>query len=235
MSYRFRKFGTIAVALFFLVSAADRAPDQLAAGEFSVADAYYRQVVMTVLHEGYAEDVRLRMLATSVLGEDLVGFRIRGQEFQVFVLRPKIALSSYVTLRDLKKGDIMPPKSLPLDTADYIKELEASLPRDYRDVPVEKCVAPLNERIARRLLAVWERALRNINPSPPPDERVVLDGGDFHFWVKGEKELAGHVYAPDSKWRSHQLAGIGSELYKFCKSPTAAGAKELERLADELQ
>ena len=176
------------------------------------------------------------MLILSVSSENLIGLRATERDFQIFVLRPTIQLWWYEVLRDMKDGSYKLPQGVPPgDLAAQARDLEASLPQDYRDVPVEKCVAALDKRVANRLIAAWQRVLGRAQPLPAPDERIVLDGAHFHFWVRGDRELAGHVLSPDAAWPSRQLAGLGAEMYMFCNAPTAVGADKLRRLADDVR
>lgn len=234
-----RKLATAVIALFFVVSAV-AVPDQLTTGEFDADDGrpYYREVILTVFREGYANDVRLRMLVTSTAGEWLVGVKAHRQSFQIFALRPKVSLWWYEHLQEMKDGRVEPNPSSPMtpqQRAAYIRDLEASLPRDYRDVPVEHCAQPIDQELARGLIATWERVLSQAHSSPSADEPVVLDGASFHFWVKGQKQVAGHVYAPDPEWPSKRLTAIGADMSQYCREPAAARAVGLRRLVDNLR
>lgn len=219
-----------------LTASAPLNPDQLIVGEFDQADGrdYYRQIVTTVLHEGYSADVRARMLILST-SENLVGVREKGNQFEVFALRPTVDLWLYELLRDMKGGTYMPPQDSAGDLAVQARELEKSLPRDYRDVPINRCVAGVDERTGNSIVVAWARVLGRAQPSPHSDERIVLDGANFHFWVRNGREFAGRVRSPDNAWPSHQLVVVAAEMYKFCNSPTAAGAERLQRLAEDVR
>jgi|GEM_PF-6456501 hypothetical protein len=229
-------FCAAVVASLLLVSAAP-VPDQLTVGEFDQREdqAYYRQVIRTVLHEGYADDVRARMLVTSVSGETLVGVRLRADSFEIFFLRPEVQLFWYDNLQQLKQGTYRGGAAgvSPEQQAAMVKDLESALPRDVRQVRVERCVTSIEERLGQNLIAAWIRVLGRANRSPPTDDRLVLDGASFHFWVRREAILAGHVNSPDARWPSKHLASIGSQMYMYCRKPTVEGVRALEALVHD--
>ncbi len=229
------RIALIALALVVPVDARGT-PDQLTKGEFDEGRPYYRELIQTALSEGYESGVRTRALISSELGEHLIAVRSSGLGFELFVLRPKIALSEYEFLRDLRDGRFDSRLALtPEELALLQKELEATLPRNVRDVPVERCLAQLSERTAASIIAAWMRVLSRAQQDTPVDERLVLDGANFHFWVKEKQEFAGHVYAPNGEWPSGQLSSVSAEMYKFCKSPTRAGELALERRANDVR
>lgn len=228
----------LAIAALFVLVSVGRPPDQLTQGEFDQSQAYYRELLMIALHEGYANNVRARVLITSVLSENLIGVRKVEQGFQIFTLRPEPAIWWYETLRDLKDGTFNrgPNQLSPQQLEATRKDLEATLPRDVRDVLIEKCVAPISRPAADSVIGAWTRVLSRAKETPPPDERdIVLDGANFHFWVGGVQVYAGHVYAPDDGWPSNELAGLGNAMYQLCKSPTPGGERELERFANSVR
>ena len=233
MSVVWRSVITVTALVLFV--SAGGPPDQLAKGEFDQSRPYYRQLIVTAVREGYASDVRARVLITSVLSETLIGVRKVERGFQVFTLRPEIALSLYETLRDIEQGTFN-RGSLQLtrqQLEDTRKDLEATLPRDVRDVPIEKCVAPISERAAASVVGAWTRVLSRASETPPPDDGyIVLDGANFHFWVGGAQEYSGHVYAPRDGWPSKRLAVLGNAMYQLCKARTPNSERDLERLAN---
>jgi len=231
--HRIRKIGAALIALLML-AAASPTSDRLTTGEFDPGDGreYYRQVIRTVLHEGYADDVRLRMLILSTSGENLVGVRERGSVFEVFVLRPNVELFWYETLRALKDGsyDGRAFGLSPADEAAMARDLEARLPGDIRNVGVDRCAAPVRAGLARDLIDAWARVLRLASRSRPSDGRIVMDGASFHFWVRSDDVLSGHVHAPDTKWPSGRLTSVGAGMWKYCRQPSAENQQDIERL-----
>ncbi len=228
----------LAIAALFVLVSAGRPADQLTQGEFDQGRPYYRELITIALRKGYANNVRARILITSVLSENLIGIRKVEQGFQVFTLRPETAISWYETLRSLKDGTFNrgPVQLSPQELEATRKDLEATLPRDVRDVPIEKCVAPISKRAADSVVEACTRVLSRAKETPPPDEHdIVLDGANFHFWVGGAQEYAGHVYAPHDGWPSKELVGLGNAMYQLCKAPTPSGERDLELRANSVR
>jgi hypothetical protein len=106
-----------------------------------------------------------------------------------------------------------------------------------RNVRVERCINPIDSGLAAKLAQAWKIALEQPRPPPAPSaaERITLDGTSFHFWLRGEPVLAGHVQSPQPQWRSGRLAELGAKMRAYCAKPSAAGAEGLRQSASNLR
>jgi hypothetical protein len=189
----------------------------------------YTKMVLDFFREIYGKDILLRMVAfPSFHPEFAVGIRESAGVYSVLRLAPRKQLWAYKTKQLMETGQITHvSESGHVKTNEDIERINNEYPSDYREVPIDKCSAPLDESIARGLRDVWSLMLLETRYSPDP--RLGLDGADYHFSMRVTQYggiYAGKIWSPPEESKPGRLVAIGNSLADYCMK--ASERREIE-------
>jgi hypothetical protein len=178
---------------------------------------YYAGVLTTVLSDGFDNRVRLRMqIAPSFRPESIVGLRQNNDgAFEVFVLQPEIELRKFASLHFRRaqlneKMDDFQRK----DVLERIKELEAALPANLKDVRVRRCAMSIGEADAKQIVSAGELLLQQTRYFG--DEDVIGSDGDrYYFWAPWK--FSGTIWEPSRGLKPGRMVDIMETLRSACE------------------
>jgi hypothetical protein len=211
----------------------------------------YLNLVASVLHEGYADDVELRaVVLPSFTPEYLVGIRgalssdrLRGNpaSHRVFYLRPKLQLWSYPTLSELedqlaRMKSKNPPNAERIKLqSDDIAAIRRELPADPKDMPLARCEKPIDAPLADRIWKVWIGVLMETRHDATTEVVINTDGTSYHFSAPAPLYvLAGETSAPPiPSTKPGMLATLADALVDYCDGKAAAAELDTRTTALE--
>ncbi len=120
-----------------------------------------------------------------------------------------------------------PAQGVEKEIADY----EATLPKDFHDVKIERCERVIDSSRAQRLMAAWKAVLLETRFNKPGDESaVVTDGTAVHFADMSEYPyLAGWtIWAPDGS-EPAALWDMADAMWDYCDKPGAASSAQFDK------
>jgi hypothetical protein len=212
----------------------------------------YQSVVQAVLHEAYADDVKVRLIVEpSFSPEAAIGLKEDNGNYRIFTLAPAVQLWGYESLRMMKGGeerlvsngnskDSQPPDN-------DIAALKAYLPADVHDVKVKRCEADIDPALGARIVEVWKAMLLDTRYARGPEyvkgpdgkmQQVVaevMDGTLFHFSMFGGLDfLAGQAHSPFEGTKPAQLVNIADMMDQFCQTKDPKFTAQMNRDVDAL-
>lgn len=225
-------FGLIAAAI--LCTAPVLAEDHLEpersvlGGDTSFSD--YDNIVVSVLKDAYARDVVARMLVLpSSQPEYAVGVKKTEDQYTIFVIASTIPLADYETLSIMENAT--DDKGHPVRDDKSIAELRKSLPENWHDVSVKRCVVDIDRSLGERLVDVWGKMLKQTRyPETDGIESVMVDGTDFHFYSYGK---AGEISNP-AGGRTEALVDVGFAMATYCDDKGKPALATLNAKLDDL-
>jgi hypothetical protein len=126
------------------------------------------------------------------------------------------------------------PKAKPRDdTPAEIARLEEGLPADPVDLPLERCSASVDDRLAESLTGAWRLMLEAVRP----DETLMpgLDGTTYIFSMESDgRALAGETWTPREGTRPARLARLAEAMREYCERPATGRLTEISELAHSL-
>jgi hypothetical protein len=180
-----------------------------------------------VFREAFAPGVRLRALVTpSFETEYVVAIRAGREGDEILALRPAQPIFAYSwleMLRSGKAGVIAPGGG---GTRGEIERLQSTLPRDPAELPLARCVVPIEPALAALIAEAWGKLLRAIRAGET--QPTGLDGTGWRFELEAAGgTLAGATWSPKRGTPPARLARLAEAMREHCEAPGAAGAARL--------
>jgi len=149
------------------------------------------------------------------------------------MLRPSDQLWQYTVLQLMKQQQITSTDGKGSDTTQAeIDRLERSLPRDPRDLAIERCEIPVTDATAARILDAWQMMLS----SSAPSAIMGLDGELYHFALATQDRLlTGQTWSPDADTNPGRLVAIAMAMRDACTTLSAAHLSAIPGLADAIR
>jgi hypothetical protein len=193
-------------------------------------DQAYNEIVVGVLRDAYAIDVVARMVVLPPNGPEIaVGVKKDEDRYAIFVLVPAIPLNRYATLSIFENE--VDEKGNPIRDDKSIAELRKSLPADWHDVKVNRCVVAIDKALGERLVNVWGKMLMQTRyPEPGGIETIFVDGTQFHFYGYGK---AGQTWNP-AGGETGAFVEIGYAMADYCGDKRAPTLATLSAKVDKL-
>jgi len=179
--------------------------------------APYHDMILTVLKDAFAEDVRARLIAMpSYSPEYALGLKERDGDWSIFHFQSEVQLWSYENLRMLRDipADLMPSQAGAIN--DAIAGYEAGLPADYHDVGTgAACETQIPAALGEDLLDLWTALLLGTRYGDIPN--LGRDGTDYHFSMTAEHGLmAGKAWEPAPESATGAMVSITETMRNLC-------------------
>jgi hypothetical protein len=192
-------------------------------------DEYFFKV-REVFAAAQADDVICRVvILESFVPELLVGVRKTGHGHDIFRITPSSAIWDTELVRMYESGQFTSfnkdGKKLTLEENESYQTLKKNTPADFRKITTAVKAVAVDEALARRIAAIWERML--LAARHPKEPRQGLDGASYHFSmsVSGRGVITGQVWSPDEKTKTGALVELAYALSEF-----ATGHSDIEAL-----
>ncbi len=198
--------------------------------------APYHEMVITVLRDAFADDVRARVIGSpSFTPEYALGIRERAGAYSIFHMQSNAQLWSYENLRMLRELPAGYAPGHESEIADAIAEYESELPVDYHQVEtVARCEAAISPELGERLLGLWEAMLLETHYGETPS--LGPDGTDYHFSMTSHgRLLAGKVWDPVPASKTGAMVSITETMRNLCFTGDTNLVAQLEPQLDALQ
>jgi hypothetical protein len=195
----------------------------------------YYEMVLSAFSAAYERDVRARAIVfPSFHPEYAVGISEDDGAYRIFHLQPEKQLWGYKTLEFMKSGRTRVYNDAGVAGNDeQIKRLEELLPKDPRDVKIERCDVDIDQSLGRRIIETWEMMLRQTR-YVQHDTRGT-DGITYHFSMRARhQDLAGKVWTPPGDSKTGMLASVAETMKRICVTGDEGLTGELERRVDDL-
>jgi hypothetical protein len=197
--------------------------------------APYHEMIITVLEDAFAEDVRARLIAMpSFSPEYALGLKETDGAWSIFHFQSEVQLWSYENLRMLRDfpADLMPSQAAAIDEA--IAGYDAELPDDYHDVGTgAACETPIPAALGEDLLALWTALLLETRYGDIPN--LGRDGTDYHFSMRrGGRLMAGKVWEPAPESAPGAMVSITETMRNLCFTADANLLAQLEPQVESL-
>ncbi len=199
----------------------------------SVISTGYDEMVADAFHEAFGPTVRLRVIfEPSFYPENAVFLTSVNDDYRIVTLTEAKPLWDYQSLAMMKTGAVQRVDDG--DAAHGVKpdkeiaEFEASMPKDFHDLKIARCEAPLDAALARRLIAAWKPVLLETRFDQPGDQDVVAtDGVSGHFAdLSGYPALAGWTnWAPEGS-KPLLLWNLALTMSDYCGTPDGNGPRQ---------
>jgi len=216
--------------LALLFAAALAAIPSIAADNLEPDDTYfqnYHDQVNSTLKEVFAPDVLTRMtVEPSFSVEYAVALKEDAGANKIVSITAEQQLWKFQVLEMMKRGEIT---SSDMDgkntTADEIKRLEASLPKDPNEVKVERCEVAVDSGLAARIVSVWKQMLLGVHVVPYEGG---LDGVFYRFSMPVDgKDVAGQTWSPNPDSKPGRLVEIAETMRAYCQKKNETMATKL--------
>ena len=213
------------------VLTASRAQEYLAPepGLLAECDPYHLKV-RTVFAAAQTDEVICSVVILgSFAAEQLVGVRKTDKGCEVFIVTPSSSIWNTELVRMHEAGQITSfdkdGKKLTLDEDASFQSLKKSTPEDFRKISTVVKAVAVDEVLAQRIAAVWERMLLSARHPKQPNQG--LDGASYHFsmFVLGRGVISGQVWSPAEKTKTSALVELAYVLSGF-----ATGQADVETL-----
>ncbi|MGA7712014.1 MAG: hypothetical protein WCA81_08940 [Rhizomicrobium sp.] len=194
----------------------------------------YHDRVTSAFKELFEPGVLARMtVEPSFSVEYAVAVKQTDKTFTIISVSTEDQLWKYEVLKQMKAGQIAVSDDKGNDiTAERIKELEASLPKNSDDVKVKRCEIPLDASVAGRAIRVWIVMLQATKAAPYDGGP---DGAFYHFSAPVDgKELAGQIWSPPRESNPGRLVVIAETMRRYCQTKDASEAAALQKQVDDL-
>jgi hypothetical protein len=190
----------------------------------------YDDIVVGVLKDAYARDVVARMVVLPPSQPEFaVGVKKAGDRYSIFFMAAAIPLSGYATLSTMENET--DEKGNPVRDDKSIEDLRKSLPADWHDVKVKRCVVAISKTLGERLVDVWGKMLMQTRyPELEGNETVIVDGTQFDFYSYGK---AGWIRNPSGE-KTGAFAGIGYAMTDYCEDKGNATLATLSGKVNDL-
>jgi len=205
----------------------------------SAVSPYYDIMVADAFRDAYAPGVKLRaIIEPSFAPEEAVYLVQDGSQYQLATLKPAIQFWSYESLDMMKRGEV-----LKIEGNDFehgvepdkeIEELQKALPKDFHDVKISRCTAPVETGLAKRIIAAWHAVLLETRFAQSGDKQVVVsDGVQIHFADSAEyPPLSGWTDWASENSKPYLLWELALAMQDYCDKQDASA---LERATAALE
>ena len=179
----------------------------------------YAAIVMSVFRDAFARDVRARVIIVAPFsgGEYAIAIKQRAGGFRVAAAHSAKRLWRYTA-------------SGKAQAAQFKDRL---VPADYRQVTVERCSAPIDAKLGKDLVTVWQKMLAQVNNQtwydPPADD------AQLHFSTSADEQiLAGQTWATAMGDKVGSLIRIADTLNQYCLHKKKGLVAEVRTQVDRL-
>ncbi len=201
--------------------------------------ARYQDMVRTVLHEAFDNDIKARLIVEpSFEAESAVAIRNDGDAWRIVTLAPSVDLWAYIGAQEEAATEDECRKAGRANCAEpEADKLRASLPPSHHDVKVARCEIAIDPALGAGLLSLWQAMLlRTRFTRPGEDGALITDGTLYYFSAFGESDfLAGSAHSPDSDSTPGALVAIADTMAKYCHRRDDAPLADLKRESRALQ
>ena len=179
----------------------------------------YAAIVMSVFRHAFTRDVRARVIIVAPFsgGEYSIAIKQRAGRFRVTAAHSTERLWRYTASG--KAQDAQLRKLL--------------IPSDYRQVRVERCSAPIDSKLGKDLVTVWQAMLSRVERqdwySPPMDEARLYFSASVN-----KQSLAGQTWATSGGQRVGSLILIADTLNEYCLHKRRRLVTEIRTEVDRL-
>lgn len=190
--------------------------------------------VLSALSEAYDRNVLARAIVIPSRNfEYAVGVKSGSDGYKIFHLRPKLPIMLYYELEWAEKQDVTPRVEGDRERIDLQKKLSrlrALLPKDVKDLPIDKCQVDVEPKLAKHLVQLWEAML--LGTRYRKTTMLGFDGVTYHFSMPHHLQvLAGKTFTPPPGSNTGMLVKITETMVSMCTS----GDRKLEaKLTDQV-
>jgi|1185.fasta_scaffold93261_2 hypothetical protein len=182
----------------------------------------FDRLINLVLKEAFSPDVTVRAL----MGEHIVGIKIKDGRPQIFMLEPSVSLFSYAELDEERHEGKSEQEIVSME--DYLT-LKATKPEH---VPINRWSVGINPELANKIEAEWTAVLSHTRTATDEEmavvhnahgagETITVDGTIYEF--SDAHGGRGSAYGPDVRGNAAALTMIADDMYLACvdKTPNA--------------
>jgi hypothetical protein len=215
-------FASVAAAATLSLHAQEHLiPETGMLAEYDEYDFKVREVFATAqTHEVVCRVVIL----VSFMPEAEAGVRKTPTGHQAFCITPSSAIWDTEIIRMHEAGQIhsfnKDGKELTLEENESYQALKKRTPADFRKITTEVKTVPIDDVLAKRITAIWERML--LATRYPKEHRQGLDGASYHFsmFVSGRGVISGQVWSPAERTKTAALVDLAYTLALFANGKT---------------
>ncbi len=189
----------------------------------------YRSKVREAFAAAQKEEVVCQaVILASIVPEQAIGVRKSATGHEVFSSVPSSAIWDTELVRMHESGEIQTfnkdGKKLTLEEDESYQKLKKRTPADFRKITTDVKAVAVDNAIAKRIAAVWERML--LATRQPKEQRQGLDGASYHFsmLVSGRGVISGQVWSPNEKTKTAALVDLAYALSDFAMGRSNAEA-----------
>lgn len=217
----------IAVAALYACSAMAGEHLEPERSQFSGRPILDRSKFLSTVNEAYDSNVLARAIVFPAFDLDYaVGVKLEAGTYQIFHLRPKLKIELYDVLEQAEKQAGTPrvdDGGKPTIIERRLASLRALLPKDVKDVPIDRCQIEIEPKLAKRLVHLWEAML--LRTRYRKTTMLGFDGVTYHFSMPHYVQvLAGKTWSPPSESNAGMLVKITETMVSMCTS----GNRKLE-------
>jgi hypothetical protein len=215
-------FSVIAVSVFTAVHAQEHLVPE--PGLLAEYDQYHFKIRELFAAAQKEEIICQVAILASFVPEQIVGIRKTATAHEVFSITPASAIWDTELLQMHEAGRITTfdkdGKKLTLEEDESYQALKKRTPADFRQIKTDLKTVALDDALARRVSAIWERML--LATRQPKEPRQGIDGASYHFsmFVLGRGIISGQIWSPDEKTKTASLVDLAYTLSLFANGKT---------------
>lgn len=210
-------------------------PETGTLGEF---DEYYYKI-SRVFAAAYDKNVvcKTMMPGAQIGTESAVGVRKTPKGYEVFQMYASSRIWDTELVREYEAGRIgtynKEGRKLTLAENEDYQKLKKKTPADFRTITTTTKSVPIDDALASRIAAIWERML--LATRQPKVNRSGVDGGTLHFsmFVMNRGIISGQVWSPDKDTKTGALCDLAITMLRFANGTSVDLAtlnKEVSRV-----